>query len=331
MRMIKSARIFLAVALIVFSMPSQIYVADAASTSGMLFGPTAFWNTKLPSTQKIHANSSGLVSELVSNTKLNTPWINTTKYSTPLYIVDSSALKKPVSIVQNGKTLTWTALHAACQKGIPIPQNATAAQGTDGHITIWDRSSDKLYEFWKFKKDAYGKWTAAWGGILSNVSTCGGIMPKVLNPVGGYDMYGATATGLPVAGGTILLRELQFGNIPHALALNIVRPKLWKYYAWPAQRSDGFYTGGNAIMEGQRFRLPPNVTINPTWPPLLKMMVVAARDYGLVVRDQGGCVAFSAEDTTQYGYNGRISQFYSGLTPGQIAAKFPWSQLKALA
>lgn len=299
--------------------------------TGELFSPTSFWNQPLSANQALNANSANYVNEFVANTQLAGPWINITQYSTPYYIVDSSATKAPVSIVQNGQTLTWTALYQVCQQGIPIPANVAASGGLDGEITIYDKSADKLYEFWQFKK-VNGQWQASWGGIIDNASTSSGIMPTVKNTLGGDEQWGATATGLPTIGGTMLLKEVQAGVIPHELAVAIVRPATWTNYVWPAQRSDGWYTGPNAIPEGTRFRFPANITIDPNWSPIVKMMVIAIRDYGMIVRDQASSVVFTAEDPTQYGKGeDAYAPYFGGLQLWDVMKQFPWDKLQALA
>ncbi len=293
---------------------------------GALFGTGSFWNTKISSSVK--SNSAALVTELVRQTKLATPWLNTVKYSTPLYVVSSATAKVPVAIVSNGKTMTSTKLHVESMKGVPIPANAVAAGGTDGHITIWDTSTNKLYEYWQLRKNSYGKWQASWGGIISNASTSSGVMPIVKNAAGGNEWWGATGSGLAAIGGTILVKELKAGKIPHALAMAI--PYAKNTFVSPANRSDGSSTAWNAIPEGSRFKLPASTYIDPSWPPIMKMMVIAARDYGIVVRDKAGAVTFYGEDPKQYGTN-PYPTYYGGLPLNEVMAKFPFSKLRVVS
>ena len=300
---------------------------DTTLPGEMFFSPTSFWNVKLSSTQPISSKSLALVGELTNQTKYATPWINTDQYSTPLYYVNSSTPKAPVSIVQNGQVLSFTKLNTTLQKGVPIPTNIEVAGGTDGHVTIIDTSADRLYEFWQFKK-VNGAWQAAWGGVIDDLDHSSGIFTSTTNNVGGVEYQGATGTGLPLIGGTILLSELKQGIIPHELALAI--PQATKgVFVWPAQRSDGYVTGG--IPEGTRFRFAPNVYINPSWPPLLKMIVTAIRDYGMVIRDQAGAVTFFGEDPAPYGGGNPYSSYYGGVNSWDLFDSFPWDKLQVLA
>ncbi len=299
------------------------------SPNGQLFSATSIWNSRLSSVNTVLPNSAALVASLVADTKIVSPFIATTSYSTPYYIVNSSTPKVPVYIVQNGVTLVNTTLNTETQKGVPIPAGVIAAAGRDGHLTVYDTSTDTLYEFWRFQV-VNGRYEASWGGILYNASTSNGAMPVVTNRSGGKEYWGATATGLPAIGGTILLKELQAGVIPHALAFAMINPK--NTFVSPATRSDGPSTALNAVPEGTRFRLPANVYIDPNWAPIIKMMVVAVRDYGMVLRDKSGSVNFYAEDTTPT--HGTTNPYTPYLTNGAVwstIGQFPWSQLIAVA
>ncbi len=296
-----------------------------------VFSPTSIWNTKLSSGTALSSSSSALVQELVANTQMGTPWINTTEYSSPYYIAPAGTAKVAVKLIgADGSPLTYTVLYGELQKGVPIPTGAVPSGGTDGTCSIYDPATDTLYEFWQLKKDASGNWTARWGGVLKNASTSSGIMPTVINSSGGKEYWGATATSLPAVGGLMLLKELQSGVIPHALSMAIPRPAAGEFLP-PAQRTDGWYTGPNAIKEGQRFRFPANIYIDPNWSPIIKMMVVAIRDYGVIVNNKSSNVIFAAEDPRQYGTGNPYTQFYGGLELWDVMAQFPWSQMQALA
>jgi len=134
--------------------------------------------------------------------------------------------------------------------------------------------------------------------------------------------------------------ELEKGVIPHALAIAIFRPS--NKAKWPAKTTDGSYTGTNAIDEGQRFRFPQSIVIQDSWCPLIKMMVQAVRDYGLVVVDRSSCIAFGVEDGKQYApsdvvdkaqwsYSQIKTKYMQGKHTWEIISQFPWNQLEAVA
>ena len=99
-----------------------------------------------------------------------------------------------------------------------------------------------------------------------------------------------------------MIDELKAGVIPHALAINIPWAKP-NTYSWPAQRTDGRSTDANAIPEGARFRLDPNLDIDAlNLPPMTRMMAKAAQRYGMIVRDQTGhAISFFAEKPRRAG------------------------------
>jgi hypothetical protein len=216
---------------------------------------------------------------------------------------------------------------------VPIPSNAQAALGSDEHMVIWQPSTDTMWEFWNMTKQA-GGWHANWGGTMHNVSTNPGyfINSTPANATE-FSQWGATATSLPLLGGLIRPSELADGHIDHALAIAIPAAQA-QYFAWPAQRTDGYVYRSTAIPEGQRFRLDPTLNLN-TIPmsPLLRMIAVAAQKYGVIVRDQAGAVTFYGEDTAAeglpdpwYGANG----WFEGQYVNNLLKAFPWSHLQAL-
>src|SRR3954451_11090308 len=93
---------------------------------------------------------------------------------------------------------------------VPIPPGAIASQNCkDEYMTVYQPSSDQLWDLWHLHKLADGSWGADWGGHMTNVSQ---------NP-GHFDArWGVTATSLPLMGGLIRLSDLQQGHIDHALA-----------------------------------------------------------------------------------------------------------------
>ena len=304
-------------------MKNSALAESLGAADPVFFRSDSVWNKKLSRDQPIHPNSENFVRELLKNLHKAKPGINAAHYSTPLYRVNSTTPKSPVRIVQNGRPQTETVLGRECLKGVPLPQKVRAADGTDGHLTILETDTGKLYEFWKFKK-VNSRWQASWGGILENVKTSDGIMPRVTNASGGEEAWGATATGLPVIAGTILIEELKTGKIPHALAFAIPRAKKGKFI-WPARRTDGTTSAPNAIPEGARFRLPEDIPMDPRWLPLTRMLVEAVRDYGMILRDQAGAVVFYGEDPTPTG-----SDPYRDMKPTEAMEQFPWEKLQAL-
>jgi hypothetical protein len=281
------------------------------------FSPTSFWNKPLADDAAIDPGSAGYVAELRTQVTTKTPWINTTKFSSPVYTVPADQPTVRVTIDQRQSLLQ------SASQAVPIPAGATPAAGSDGTIVISQPSTDTMWEYWQAAKRADG-WHAMYGGKMSNVSA---------NP--GYfsaPAWGATATSLPFLGGLIRLDDLKAGRIDHALAMAIpdTRAGVW---SWPAQRTDGRTQSTTAIPEGTRFRLDPALDIAALkLPYVTRLMAQAAQRYGIVVRDTAGNVAFYGEDPTPTGsdpYTG-AQGYFGGQYPSTLVAAFPWDHLEAL-
>jgi hypothetical protein len=261
------------------------------------------------------------VAELRRQVSAYGTWMNTDQYSSPVYTVPANQPTVRVTLDQPAGVLPD--LRAAWDQ-VPIPPDAQPAAGTDHTLVVWQPSTNTMWEFWVMNKQADG-WHAAYGGRMLNVSS---------NP--GYftdpPSWGATATSLPFLGGLVRIDELRAGRIDHALALAIPQARAG-WYSWPAQRTDGNLNSSAAIPEGTRFRLDPHLNIAALGlPPLTRMLAEAAQRYGIVVRDQGGCVAFYGEDPTPLGTNPYAGPdgFYQGDWVNHLLAQFPWAQLQTL-
>ena len=318
------------------------FAAQARPTQGAprLFSPTSVWNAPLRSNAQVDPRSttlvSGLVTEVANEERLGWgPWISTAT-STPIYRVGPR--QRTVRVQLDDPTASWRAPLQAALAAVPIPAGATAADGPDAHLTVWQPSTDKLWELWKAHKEADG-WHAAWGGAIAHVSRSPGFYTTASWP-GARSFWGATATSLPVAAGTITIADLLQGHIDHAIAVDLPYPRAG-VYAWPAQRTDGTGIAADAIPEGAHLRLDPTLDLSTlTMPPLVRMIAVAAQRYGLIVRDQTHhAIGFFIEDPKPlgaaglfYGADGLPSPtgFFAGQYPGPLLASFPWRSLRVL-
>jgi hypothetical protein len=295
-----------------------------------LFAPDSVWNAPLASSVPLDPSNATLVGTLQNTVDQNIaagwgPWIGTDGTS-PLYTVPANQPTLRVTLDAGA----WNGALQHALDAVPMPPNAQPAAGPDGHLTVWQPSTDRLWELFQARRMADG-WHASYGGAMANVSRSSGYYDSSSWPGLSQPSWGATATSLPVIAGTIMLSELQAGVIPHALALNIpwAKPNV---YSWPAQRTDGQSTDPNAIPEGARFRLDPTVDLaRLNLPPLTRMMAVAAQQYGMIVRDQTGhAISFFAENPAQYGTDPYTSPggFFGGPNPMAVMAAFPWQYVQ---
>jgi hypothetical protein len=315
--------------------PTRGEGGSSPSEADRLFSPSSFWNAPLADGAPLDPGSGELVAELrrLVDQELgrgNGPWIETHRCSTPLYRVPAD--QRTVRVALDDPGASWRAGLQKAFEAVPIPAEARPANCSDLHMTVWQPATDRLWEFWRARKEADG-WHASWGGAIKDVSRSVGYYTPDAWPGSSSWNWGATASSLPVIGGVMLLEELRRGSIDHALAMNVPMAR-GQVFSWPAQRSDGKSTNPNALPEGARLRLDPSLNIDRLdLPPLTRMMAEAAQRYGIVVRDQTSeAHSFFAEDPTPTGtdpYRGKQG-FFGGKWPNELLADFPWDSLQVL-
>ena len=173
---------------------------------------TASGTRRFPKSVPLNPNSAAYVGEFLRQygTYYNDVGINTAAYSTPVYAADAQARTVPVTqwscqgYLDAGLNQQWSA--------VPIPPDAQPADGTDAEMTIYQPSSDSLWEFWQARQ-VHGQWQACWGGMMPEVSKNPGIWAP---------RYGVAATGLPFAPGQVTLQELNSGVIRHVIGIALV-------------------------------------------------------------------------------------------------------------
>ncbi len=293
--------------------------APVAAPDARPFAPGSFWNAPLAGDARLAPDSSSLVAELVRQTRVYDPWLNTTRYSTPVYVVESD---------QPAVRVTLDSYNPALERelaSVPIPPEAVPAAGNDRHMVVWQPSTDRMWELWAADKRANG-WHARWGGAMSDVSR----NPGHFGAVAGTGNWGATATGLPLLGGLVTLKELRRGRVDHALAIAVPEARR-DSFVWPAQRDDGVSDASGAIPEGTRFRLDPTLDVEAmSASPFVKMLARAAQKHGIVVRDTSGSVAFFGEDPTPTGTDPWPAVWQGGWPNQVLRGQFPWSRLQVV-
>ena len=237
----------------------------SSGSSDRLFAVNSVWNASLKSNAPLDADSPTLMAAFNRQIKAEItagigPWISESSYSAPLYTVGAGQTRVTVKL----DTGSWGAtLQSALDDGVPIPSEARPAAGTDGHMTVYQPSTDTLWEFWHASKKADG-WHASWGGVMRSVSRSPGYYtnaswPSLAASDGWH--WGSTATSLPVIAGTIMIDELRRGRIDHALALAVPNACADRF-TWPAQRTDGTAAASDCLPEGAHLRIDPSVDLS---------------------------------------------------------------------
>jgi hypothetical protein len=281
------------------------------------FAPDSIWNAPVPSGAPVDPHSTAYIADLQRQLQSWDPWINTLKWSSPVYSVPGNQPTVKVTLRRGGPDDLKAALNA-----VPLPSNAKPSNDDDSTLILVQPSTDTLWEFWSLQRNALG-WSAGWGGRMQHVSQSPGY----------YDRWwGASASGLSWLGGLIRPSELAAGHIDHALALAIPEPRA-NYYSSPADRTDGTLDSPDAIPEGAHLRLDPALDLSSiAMPRVTRIVAEAAQRYGIWVRDRAGAVTFFAEDTTPSRTDpyGGANGFFEGKWPSQLLQSFPWSRLQVL-
>jgi hypothetical protein len=292
---------------------------------GRFFSAGAFWNRPVPAHAALDPKSPALVRSLVDEVNDNLsrhfgPWVNHNQYSVPIYTVTAQQKRVPVGVSMKG---SWTGvLRQVFARGVPVPHDARAAAGGDGHLVVWQPATDTMWEFWQLRREG-GRWVASWGGRIDHASRNDGVVPDVAGI-----RVGATASSLPLAGGLITLADLQRGRIDHAVAFAIARTRSG-WWTPPARRTDGAVQNPNALPEGVRLRLDPKLDLDSLQlSPFVRMLAEAVQKYGMVLRDTSPNVTFFAQDPR--GGADPYPQLFGTQYPDQQLRAFPWNRLQAL-
>lgn len=304
-------------------------INNTALFTDQIFSTNSFWYKPIPLSVTLHPNSVNFVKEFIrqKTSYYNNVNINTYSYSSPVYIASASTPKVKVAF-NNCQKKTWVdPVFMNMMSAVPIPDIAKQSNGTDGEMSIYQPSTDTLWEMWKAKKDEAGQWFACWGGKISNAAQNTGIFQKY---------YGTTASGLPFIGGQVTAEELQRGEIKHAIGIALVDLEKSSIFSWPANRSDGWNPNNapNRIAEGQRFRLDPSVNVDAlSMSKVGKIIAKAAQKYGFVVWDKAGSVSIRAQNAVSYTATGKPNPYtalYENKPAYTILNNFPWNKLQFL-
>ncbi len=292
------------------STSTVVHKSTGTNTSGRAvgFAPDSFWFSDV-SKAPLAANSAAQAADLAKQVRDyygGVAAFNAHQYNVALETVGADVPTVDVTWVdcQNkGSLPAEIYTGSAFFKKVPIPAEAAPAVGTDGQLSIYQPSTDKLWEFWQAKKVG-NTWQACWGGRIDKVSTNLGQF---------REGYGVSATNIALAGGMITLADVRRGKINHAMSVAIMDPAPYTQISWPAQRSDGHPASKGLIREGQRLRLDPTLDLSKyDLTPMGRMVAEAAQTYGFIVTDKSGAVAVPTE---------------SGLREKATTGKNPWDTL----
>lgn len=294
--------------------------ASSAVPAPRFFAKDSVWNQPIPAGAELDPRSASWSRQVLQQVSTGyAPTINANTFTSAIATVPRGQPKVRVTLDKPNPTLQRQF------DAVPVPDDARISPGTDQHLTVYQPSTDTLWEFWKTRHQGE-QWFATYGGRIEHVSRNPGYFD------GDDSLLGATATGLPLVAGLITLKDARAPSIDHALAISLVHARA-RWYTWPAQRTDGNTPGADVIPEGAHLRLDPQLDVSELGlPPLVAKMARAAQRYGLIVRDQSGAVAFSAElppANDRGAWSGPEGE-YDGMQSYELAKLFPWKHLQVL-
>ena len=291
-----------------------------------IFSPTSFWYQQIPVNTPLHANSAGFVADFLRQkvAYYNTVGVNTTAYASPVYSVPAAQPTKKINQWQCMPNFALNPGLAQQWAAVPWPDYAQPAAGSDAEMTIYQKSSDSLWEFWQTRNTS-GQWVACWGGKMSNVSQSDGRWPSI---------YGTTATGLPFLGGQVTAEELARGEIRHAIGIALPEVEAASTISWPAMRGDGSnpQNAANRIPQGMRLRLDPSVNVDAlNLRPATKVIAKAAQKYGFVVWDKSGAIGIRVQNPKSYTAMGQVNPYpalFNNAPEWAWLEGIPWNKLQ---
>ncbi len=290
------------------------------------FARSGPWLTPIPTRARPARDSRAIVANLDQQITqyYGHVALNTVSYSSTLYTVGPRRRQTQIAFDDCHGQSSPPAHLARVLAAVPVPSGAIGSEGEDEETSIYQPSSNRLWEFWKFQPTSAGHYSACWGGEIRDVSRNPGIFPTG---------YGATASGLPLVGFVVRIAELQRRRIDHTLGLEVVRARRG-VFSWPANRTDGWDSDATDPVEGQRFRLNPELNLAKLHlNPVALTIARAMQRYGLIVTDQSGSVAVQAQDPRPY------ESAHHGLNPYarldriptyELLDAIPWDQLQAM-
>lgn len=299
---------------------------DALLTDSV-FAPDSFWYKPIPADAPLHPNSDAFVAEFLRQKKAfyGTVSISLESWASPVYVVGPEVPKRRIAQWQ---CMRWALDPELARQWaeVPWPAYAVPAGGADAEMTIYQPSTDTVWEFWQTRKTG-DQWQACAGGRIQNASKSDGRWPAY---------FGVTATGLPFLGGQVTAEELRRGEIRHVIGISIPEPEAASVISWPAGRSDGANPKGepNRIPEGTRFRLDPSVNVDALrMRPAGKVIAKAAQKYGFVLWDKAGAIGIRAQNPKSYTAAGLPDPYPAVLNnapPWAVLEGFPWDKLQFL-
>jgi hypothetical protein len=253
-------------------------LADMTSMGTLYARPDNWWNLEVRHAPR-DPNSAAIIamiSDQGNGGRLHPDF--TPNYGIPYAVVDRRTPRVPVSL-RNSRESDKGAPGEPV--GYPIPDGAAhnkrflesgGSLDGDRHLLLFDRDSRTVFEL-SYAQYSDGKWSAGYGAVF----------PVDSNHRRPEGWSSTDAAGLCVLAGLVRYDEV-YGPEPirHALRCSLRRTD---GYVWPASHEGASDSGAAPL--GMRLRLKQSKDISH-YPPPLRKIFQAMKDYGLIVADRGG-------------------------------------------
>lgn len=282
--------------------------------------------------------------ELLRQMKANNGGIacTTREFAAALYIVDDKTPKYDVGWV-DFYNLGWGGPSDPVQSryaSVPVPDGATPALGTDGHIAFYNPTTDQYWEFWQWHRDETGKFWAASGGRVD-----GWTQKENGRLVSNGATFTVSASGIGCGATTVKAAEMlealskyDKNNqaawddcIGHVLTMGAPANRQ-AVVCWPAHSTDGNNTTQpQAMIEGQRFSIDQGLDLTKiAWrTPGEHIICRAIQKYGVMCVDTGGAIAASFQSAYAWQLATGVDP-YAGVFGENFAKPHQWNMTELI-
>ncbi len=267
------------------------------------FSDKSYWNQPVPEDATADPENDRWIAMLKSEPTGNNIGINTTKWTVPVFEVDSTTplIEVKLHYLSKREKQVWESSrehfgHGPGFSPVPIPAHARPDPQEDAHIALIDRERGIAWDSWGMRQLSDGSWESN-TGMKYDLYGSGVFNTDDLGVVNGESVHfhgPGRASGVPVIAGLIMYDEVKAGEIRHKLSI-ACRFSALQEFVFPAAWTDGFTKGG--IPEGAVIQLKPGLNINMFGlTDGEKVVARALQRYGAVVVDVAGGSPLYAEN-----------------------------------
>lgn len=262
--------------------PGEVATATLLAPYDRLYSSDSPFSRKLSTSVEVDPDSDRMIESLKSSYDEGGFLIAQKKWTVSVYYADAGTPRHDVAV-----TADWAPVQV--MRGVPIPDGAQPDPEDDGEMAIIDLSTGCEYDFWQARQTD-GEWSASW---MNGISVDGdGVYPMGLS---------ARGSGFALLAGMIWPDELEAGVIDHALVFSYDYPRAGGPVP-PATESDGVSERDDAIPEGARLQLDPDLdleSLNLT--PIERTVARALQEYGMILADIGGGIELEMVHPMSFG------------------------------